>query len=68
MPEHLNTSAAVSREVSRALAFCRWARRDQRLGRPVLLSAAIEDALSPYGVRITSLPISAEQIVEWAST
>ena len=32
-----------------------------------ILSAAIEDALEPYGVQITSLPISAEQIVEWAS-
>jgi hypothetical protein len=30
------------------------------------MSAAIEDALSPYGVTVTSLPISAEQIVAWA--
>ena len=35
----------------------------------VVLSAAIMDALEPSGVvRITSLPISAEQIVEWASS
>jgi len=33
---------------------------------PAVLSAAIEDALEPYGVRVTSLPITAEQIVEWA--
>ena len=32
------------------------------------MSAAIEDALSPYGVRVTSLPITAEQIVEWVAT
>ncbi|MDQ3382056.1 MAG: hypothetical protein M3546_17410 [Actinomycetota bacterium] len=32
-----------------------------------ILSAAIEDALEPYGVRVTSLPITAEQIVEWAA-
>ncbi len=38
-----------------------------RMLTPAILSAAIEDALSPYGVTITSLPISAEQIVEWAS-
>ena len=30
---------------------------------PAIMSAAIEDALSPYGVQITSLPITAEQIV-----
>ena len=35
---------------------------------PAILSAAIEDALSPYGVRIPSLPIRAEQIVEWAAS
>ena len=34
---------------------------------PAIMSAAIEDALSDYGVQITSLPISAEQIVEWVS-
>jgi CO/xanthine dehydrogenase Mo-binding subunit len=38
-----------------------------RMLTPAVLSAAIEDALSPYGARITSLPISAEQIVEWAA-
>jgi CO/xanthine dehydrogenase Mo-binding subunit len=39
-----------------------------RMLTPAILSAAIEDALEPYGVRITSLPISAEQIVEWAAS
>jgi CO/xanthine dehydrogenase Mo-binding subunit len=39
-----------------------------RMLTPAILSAAIEDALSPYDVRITSLPITAEQIVEWVST
>ena len=34
---------------------------------PAIMSAAIEDALSPYGVTVTSLPISAEQIVDWAA-
>jgi CO/xanthine dehydrogenase Mo-binding subunit len=38
-----------------------------RMLTPAVLSAAIEDALSPYGARITSLPITADQIVEWAS-
>ena len=38
-----------------------------RMLTPAVLSAA-EDALEPYGVRITSLPITAEQIVEWASS
>jgi CO/xanthine dehydrogenase Mo-binding subunit len=38
-----------------------------RMLTPAILSAAIEDALSPYGVQITSLPISAEQIVEWVA-
>jgi CO/xanthine dehydrogenase Mo-binding subunit len=37
-----------------------------RMLTPAILSAAIEDALEPYGVTVTSLPISAEQIVEWA--
>jgi hypothetical protein len=35
---------------------------------PAIMSAAIEDALSPYGVTVTSLPITADQIVEWASS
>jgi hypothetical protein len=34
---------------------------------PGILSAAIEDALEPYGVTITSLPITAEQIVGWVA-
>jgi CO/xanthine dehydrogenase Mo-binding subunit len=38
-----------------------------RMLTPAILSAAIEDALEPYGVRVTSLPIRAEQIVEWAA-
>jgi CO/xanthine dehydrogenase Mo-binding subunit len=38
-----------------------------RMLTPAILSAAIEDALAPYDVRITSLPISAEQIVEWVA-
>lgn len=38
-----------------------------RMLSPAIMSAAIEDALSPYDVRVTSLPISAEQIVEWAA-
>ena len=38
-----------------------------RMLSPAIMSAAIEDALSPYGVQITSLPISAEQIVEWVA-
>ncbi len=36
-----------------------------RMLTPAIMSAAIEDALSPYGVTITSLPIRAEQIVDW---
>jgi CO/xanthine dehydrogenase Mo-binding subunit len=39
-----------------------------RMLTPAILSAAIEDALEPYGVRVTSLPITAEHIVEWASS
>jgi CO/xanthine dehydrogenase Mo-binding subunit len=39
-----------------------------RMLTPAVLSAAIEDALEPYGARITSLPITAEQIVDWASS
>jgi CO/xanthine dehydrogenase Mo-binding subunit len=38
-----------------------------RMLTPAILSAAIEDALSPYGVRVTSLPITAEKIVAWAA-
>jgi CO/xanthine dehydrogenase Mo-binding subunit len=39
-----------------------------RMLTPAILSAAIEDALEPYGVRVTSLPITAEQVVEWAAS
>ena len=38
-----------------------------RMLSPAIMSAAIEDALSDHDVRITSLPISAEQIVAWAA-
>jgi CO/xanthine dehydrogenase Mo-binding subunit len=38
-----------------------------RMLSPAIMRAAIEDALSDHGVRITSLPISAEQIVAWAA-
>jgi len=38
-----------------------------RMLTPAIMSAAIEDALSDFDVRITSLPISAEQIVAWAA-
>jgi CO/xanthine dehydrogenase Mo-binding subunit len=38
-----------------------------RMLTPAILSAAIEDALQPYGVTVTTLPIRAEQIVAWAS-
>ncbi len=38
-----------------------------RMLTPAIMSAAIEDALSPYGVTVTSLPITAPQIVEWAA-
>ncbi len=38
-----------------------------RMLSPAIMSAAIEDALSPYGVQITSLPITAGQIVEWVA-
>jgi CO/xanthine dehydrogenase Mo-binding subunit len=34
-----------------------------RMLTPAILSAAIEDALSPYDARITSLPITAQDIV-----
>lgn len=39
-----------------------------RMLTPAILSAAIEDALEPYGVRVTALPIRAEQIVEWTAS
>ena len=39
-----------------------------RMLTPAIVSAAIEDALSPYGVTITSLPIRAEQIVDWVAS
>jgi CO/xanthine dehydrogenase Mo-binding subunit len=39
-----------------------------RMLTPAILSAAIEDALSPYDVRVTALPITAEQIVAWTAT
>ena len=38
-----------------------------RMLTPAILSGAIEDALEPYGVCITSLPITAERIVEWVA-
>jgi CO/xanthine dehydrogenase Mo-binding subunit len=38
-----------------------------RMLSPAIMSAAIEDALSPYGVQVTSLPITSEQIVEWVA-
>jgi CO/xanthine dehydrogenase Mo-binding subunit len=38
-----------------------------RMLTPAIMSAAIEDAVSPYGSTVTSLPISAEQIVAWAA-
>jgi CO/xanthine dehydrogenase Mo-binding subunit len=38
-----------------------------RMLTPAIMSAAIEDALSLYGVRVTTLPIRAEHIVEWAA-
>ncbi len=38
-----------------------------RMLTPAIMSGAIDDALSDYGVTVTSLPISAEQIVEWVS-
>ena len=39
-----------------------------RMLTPAIMSAAIEDALSPYGVTITRLPIRPEQIVDWVAT
>ncbi len=39
-----------------------------RMLTPAILSGAIEDALEPYGVRVTTLPITAERIVEWAAS
>ena len=38
-----------------------------RMLTPAIMSAAIEDALSPYGVQVRSLPITAEQIVGWVA-
>ncbi len=38
-----------------------------RMLTPAVLSAAIEDALAPYGVRVTTLPITPEQIVAWVA-
>jgi carbon-monoxide dehydrogenase large subunit len=38
-----------------------------RMLSPGILSAAIEDALHEYGVTVTSLPITAEQIVGWVA-
>ena len=38
-----------------------------RMLSPAIMSAAIEDALSAYGVQVTSLPITPEQIVEWVA-
>jgi CO/xanthine dehydrogenase Mo-binding subunit len=38
-----------------------------RMLTPAILSAAIEDALEPYDVTVTALPITAEQIVAWAA-
>jgi hypothetical protein len=34
---------------------------------PCAITAALEDALRPFGVRIDALPITPEQIVDWAS-
>ncbi len=39
-----------------------------RMLTPAILSAAIEDALSPYAVRVTALPITSEQIVAWVAS
>jgi CO/xanthine dehydrogenase Mo-binding subunit len=36
-----------------------------RMLSPALVSAAIEDALSPFGVQITELPITPDKIVRW---
>ena len=38
-----------------------------RMMTPAIMSAAIDDALAPLGVTVTSLPISAEQIVDWVA-
>ncbi len=38
-----------------------------RMVAPCAITTAIEDALSPFGVRIDALPITAEQIVGWAA-
>jgi carbon-monoxide dehydrogenase large subunit len=39
-----------------------------RMLSPALLSAAIEDALSPFGVQITELPITPDKIVRWTQS
>jgi CO/xanthine dehydrogenase Mo-binding subunit len=39
-----------------------------RMVAPCAITAAVEDALAPFGVRIDALPITPEQIVEWAAT
>jgi CO/xanthine dehydrogenase Mo-binding subunit len=38
-----------------------------RMVAPPAITAAVEDALAPFGVRIEALPITAEQIVGWAA-
>ena len=38
-----------------------------RMVAPPAITAAIEDALAPFDVRIDALPITAQQIVEWAA-
>jgi CO/xanthine dehydrogenase Mo-binding subunit len=38
-----------------------------RMVAPCAVTSAIEDALAPFGARIDALPITAEQIVGWAS-
>jgi CO/xanthine dehydrogenase Mo-binding subunit len=38
-----------------------------RMLTPAVLSAAVEDALAPYGVRVTTLPITPDQIVAWVA-
>jgi carbon-monoxide dehydrogenase large subunit len=37
------------------------------IGSPSAIAAAVEDALSPYGVRITELPITPDKILRWVS-
>ena len=38
-----------------------------RMIAPPAITAAVEDALSPFGVRIDALPITPEKIVEWTT-